>query len=207
MNKTKNIIIFILMYSIILIIISYKAYTLNKSPINAFLLVFICTILFYKYIKINYNKFNQYNKYTKYKLDKKKKHMNNKVSYRYYYSFWILIWAILIKLNIINVSCFSSIIVSSVFCIILFYFILNNINNINKQYISFIILLHVIGIMFLPYDLSYKTNMMNFSVFLLYLFFLAIHNTTFEQLYYDYSINYLPYTELSFKYFKNLLNI
>lgn len=204
MNKTKNIVTFVIIYSIVLVIICYKAYITNINPLNAFLIVFICTILFYKYIKINYDKYNKYNKYTKYKLDNKKKQINSKVSYRYFYSFWIFIWAILIKLNIVSISCFSSVIVSSVFSIIHFYFISNNINNINKKFICFVILLHVVGIMFLPYDLSYKTNVINFLVFLLYLFFLAIHNTTFEQIYYNYFINYLPYTELSSKYFKDL---
>ena len=204
MNKTKNIITFIIIYAIILLIICYKTYDINKRPFDAFVLILVFSVLFYKYININYNKYNKYNKYTKYKLDNKKKQINNKVSYRYFYSFWIFIWLILIKLNIVSVSCFPSILISSIFVVFLIYFILNNINNINNKFIFFIIFLHILGIVFTPYDLSYKTITINSLVFLLYLFFLAIHHTTFKNIYFNYNINYLPYTKLSSKYFTDL---
>lgn len=187
---------YILLYSILLVIIFYKTYENNNNPLYSLIVVFISTILFYKYIRINYAKCNQ----------KTKLEQNNK-KYRYSYSFWIFIWLILIKLNIVTISCYPSALVASVFCIVYTYLILNNINNISIIILFISVLLHYIIIILSPYSLSYKTITLNFLVFLLYLFFLAIHNKTYEEIYYKNYINYFCYTKLFTKYLKNMLNI
>jgi len=193
---------YILLYSILLVIIFYKTYENNNNSLYSLIVVFISTILFYKYIRINYAKYNQK---TKLELNNKKK--ANELKYRYLYTSWIFIWLILIKLNIVTISCYPSAVVASVFCIIYTYLILNNINNISITFLFIGVLLHYILIIFSPYNLSYKTIILNFLVFFLYLFFLAIHNKTYEEVYYKDNINYLRYTKLSTKYLKNMLNI
>ena len=107
--------------------------------------------------------------------------MNNKKKIPIYFIFciWLALWTLIYKLGFISINPYFLNLIALLFSILFF---LSN-NNLDYKFILIHIYLHVILVIYIDENMSYKNIKYNLLVFLIYLYVLYINNTDMISVY------------------------
>ena len=105
--------------------------------------------------------------------------------YKWYllYSYWIIILAILYKLNIVKFNVYPAVLFCLIFTVLIIFIRLKNNINMSTDYIIFTLVLHTFPLFLIPHTINFNDLIENLLLLFLYVTFMNLSGKNVKEIY------------------------